>query len=86
MVRWDVSLLASISCAARKQEIIKITEQLIEAVNNGDFEAYAWVLLSFISDVVDTRNGYNYVKYTLKLPALLRETIEMIDREKVYLY
>nr|XP_055033144.1 calcium/calmodulin-dependent protein kinase (CaM kinase) II gamma 1 isoform X13 [Misgurnus anguillicaudatus] len=26
--------------AARKQEIIKITEQLIEAVNNGDFEAY----------------------------------------------
>uniref|UniRef100_A0A8C8C423 calcium/calmodulin-dependent protein kinase n=1 Tax=Oncorhynchus tshawytscha TaxID=74940 RepID=A0A8C8C423_ONCTS len=25
----------------RKQEIIKITEQLIEAVNNGDFEAYA---------------------------------------------
>uniref|UniRef100_A0A8C0L1Q0 calcium/calmodulin-dependent protein kinase n=1 Tax=Canis lupus dingo TaxID=286419 RepID=A0A8C0L1Q0_CANLU len=27
--------------AARKQEVIKITEQLIEAVNNGDFEAYA---------------------------------------------
>lgn len=27
--------------AARKQEIIKTTEQLIEAVNNGDFEAYA---------------------------------------------
>ncbi|XP_052335220.1 calcium/calmodulin-dependent protein kinase type II subunit beta-like isoform X21 [Oncorhynchus keta] len=26
---------------ARKQEIIKITEQLIQAVNNGDFEAYA---------------------------------------------
>ncbi|XP_017338896.1 calcium/calmodulin-dependent protein kinase (CaM kinase) II gamma 1 isoform X1 [Ictalurus punctatus] len=25
---------------SRKQEIIKITEQLIEAVNNGDFEAY----------------------------------------------
>ncbi|XP_059511977.1 calcium/calmodulin-dependent protein kinase type II subunit beta isoform X3 [Myotis daubentonii] len=27
---------------ARKQEIIKITEQLIEAVNSGDFEAYAF--------------------------------------------
>uniref|UniRef100_A0A8C8WWT8 calcium/calmodulin-dependent protein kinase n=1 Tax=Panthera leo TaxID=9689 RepID=A0A8C8WWT8_PANLE len=27
--------------AARKQEVIKITEQLIEAVNSGDFEAYA---------------------------------------------
>ncbi|XP_035385476.1 calcium/calmodulin-dependent protein kinase (CaM kinase) II beta 1 isoform X12 [Electrophorus electricus] len=26
---------------SRKQEIIKITEQLIEAINNGDFEAYA---------------------------------------------
>ncbi|XP_043535006.1 calcium/calmodulin-dependent protein kinase type II subunit gamma isoform X11 [Chiloscyllium punctatum] len=25
---------------ARKQDIIKITEQLIEAINNGDFEAY----------------------------------------------
>ncbi|XP_040420409.1 calcium/calmodulin-dependent protein kinase type II subunit gamma isoform X5 [Cygnus olor] len=26
--------------AMRKQEIVKITEQLIEAINNGDFEAY----------------------------------------------
>ncbi|KAM6963977.1 calcium/calmodulin-dependent protein kinase type II subunit gamma-like isoform 8-T8 [Tautogolabrus adspersus] len=39
--------LGSITVAAinntkqtRKQEIIKITEQLIEAINNGDFEAY----------------------------------------------
>ena len=31
----------SLPSAARKQEIIKITEQLIEAVNNGDFDAYA---------------------------------------------
>ncbi|XP_054622035.1 calcium/calmodulin-dependent protein kinase type II subunit gamma-like isoform X10 [Dunckerocampus dactyliophorus] len=28
------------SSATRKQEIIKITEQLIEAINNGDFDAY----------------------------------------------
>ncbi|XP_028331914.1 calcium/calmodulin-dependent protein kinase type II subunit gamma-like isoform X7 [Gouania willdenowi] len=28
------------SPASRKQEIIKITEQLIEAINNGDFDAY----------------------------------------------
>ncbi|XP_063748502.1 calcium/calmodulin-dependent protein kinase type II subunit gamma-like isoform X9 [Eleginops maclovinus] len=28
------------SPAIRKQEIIKITEQLIEAINNGDFDAY----------------------------------------------
>uniref|UniRef100_A0A8C2Q346 calcium/calmodulin-dependent protein kinase n=1 Tax=Cyprinus carpio TaxID=7962 RepID=A0A8C2Q346_CYPCA len=33
-----VSLFSS---TARKQEIIKITEQLIEAINNGDFDAYA---------------------------------------------
>ncbi|XP_072534460.1 calcium/calmodulin-dependent protein kinase type II subunit gamma isoform X1 [Salminus brasiliensis] len=30
----------SSSQQSRKQEIIKITEQLIEAINNGDFEAY----------------------------------------------
>uniref|UniRef100_A0A3Q2E244 calcium/calmodulin-dependent protein kinase n=1 Tax=Cyprinodon variegatus TaxID=28743 RepID=A0A3Q2E244_CYPVA len=35
------SLFLSFLSTARKQEIIKITEQLIEAVNNGDFEAYA---------------------------------------------
>ncbi|XP_051972753.1 calcium/calmodulin-dependent protein kinase type II subunit gamma-like isoform X2 [Xyrauchen texanus] len=29
------------SAHSRKQEIIKITEQLIEAINNGEFEAYA---------------------------------------------
>uniref|UniRef100_A0A674DFT9 calcium/calmodulin-dependent protein kinase n=1 Tax=Salmo trutta TaxID=8032 RepID=A0A674DFT9_SALTR len=32
--------LLSLLLLSRKQEIIKITEQLIEAVNNGDFEAY----------------------------------------------
>ncbi|XP_075866248.1 calcium/calmodulin-dependent protein kinase type II subunit gamma isoform X5 [Microcebus murinus] len=31
------------SSAMRKQEIIKITEQLIEAINNGDFEAYTGI-------------------------------------------
>ncbi|XP_035495165.2 calcium/calmodulin-dependent protein kinase (CaM kinase) II beta 1 isoform X25 [Scophthalmus maximus] len=31
----------ALSSQTRKQEIIKITEQLIEAINNGDFEAYA---------------------------------------------
>ncbi|XP_075414217.1 calcium/calmodulin-dependent protein kinase type II subunit beta isoform X7 [Tenrec ecaudatus] len=35
------TMLATRNFSARKQEIIKITEQLIEAVNNGDFEAYA---------------------------------------------
>ncbi|XP_028433825.1 calcium/calmodulin-dependent protein kinase (CaM kinase) II beta 1 isoform X11 [Perca flavescens] len=35
------SSLSLSSPQIRKQEIIKITEQLIEAINNGDFEAYA---------------------------------------------
>ncbi|XP_039658166.1 calcium/calmodulin-dependent protein kinase (CaM kinase) II beta 1 isoform X25 [Perca fluviatilis] len=35
------SSLSLSSSQIRKQEIIKITEQLIEAINNGDFEAYA---------------------------------------------
>uniref|UniRef100_A0AAZ3SE88 calcium/calmodulin-dependent protein kinase n=1 Tax=Oncorhynchus tshawytscha TaxID=74940 RepID=A0AAZ3SE88_ONCTS len=34
-----LSLSLSLSLS-RKQEIIKVTEQLIEAINNGDFEAY----------------------------------------------
>nr|XP_020018608.1 calcium/calmodulin-dependent protein kinase type II subunit beta isoform X2 [Castor canadensis] len=35
------TLPGPLSTPSRKQEIIKTTEQLIEAVNNGDFEAYA---------------------------------------------
>uniref|UniRef100_A0A3Q4H0Y5 Calcium/calmodulin-dependent protein kinase II association-domain domain-containing protein n=1 Tax=Neolamprologus brichardi TaxID=32507 RepID=A0A3Q4H0Y5_NEOBR len=31
---------AGLTQSTRKQEIIKMTEQLIEAINNGDFEAY----------------------------------------------
>ncbi len=50
-LRWDYlawtvcvySPVSMFSPAARKQEIIKITEQLIEAINNGEFEAYAYV-------------------------------------------
>uniref|UniRef100_A0AAY4AWI0 calcium/calmodulin-dependent protein kinase n=1 Tax=Denticeps clupeoides TaxID=299321 RepID=A0AAY4AWI0_9TELE len=36
-----ISWLTTLKNKSRKQEIIKITEQLIEAINNGDFEAYA---------------------------------------------
>ncbi|KAG7497072.1 calcium/calmodulin-dependent protein kinase type II subunit delta-like [Solea senegalensis] len=35
---WNNS--GDVAVEARKQEIIKVTEQLIEAINNGDFEAY----------------------------------------------
>uniref|UniRef100_A0A4W3ILC3 Calcium/calmodulin-dependent protein kinase (CaM kinase) II beta 1 n=1 Tax=Callorhinchus milii TaxID=7868 RepID=A0A4W3ILC3_CALMI len=34
-------IITTVFLAPRKQEIIKLTEQLIEAINNGDFEAYA---------------------------------------------
>uniref|UniRef100_A0A8D3BR96 calcium/calmodulin-dependent protein kinase n=1 Tax=Scophthalmus maximus TaxID=52904 RepID=A0A8D3BR96_SCOMX len=33
----------------RKQDIIKVTEQLIEAISNGDFESYTYVALLFIT-------------------------------------
>uniref|UniRef100_A0A6Q2YV92 calcium/calmodulin-dependent protein kinase n=1 Tax=Esox lucius TaxID=8010 RepID=A0A6Q2YV92_ESOLU len=36
-----LSVPLSLSLKPRKQEIIKVTEQLIESINNGDFEAYA---------------------------------------------
>lgn len=29
--------------AGRKQEIIKLTEQLIDSITGGDFEAYTYV-------------------------------------------
>uniref|UniRef100_A0A8C4XA25 calcium/calmodulin-dependent protein kinase n=1 Tax=Erpetoichthys calabaricus TaxID=27687 RepID=A0A8C4XA25_ERPCA len=35
-----VGVITFLCVTGRKQDIIKITEQLIEAVNNGDFEAY----------------------------------------------
>uniref|UniRef100_A0A8C0XXP4 Calcium/calmodulin-dependent protein kinase II association-domain domain-containing protein n=1 Tax=Castor canadensis TaxID=51338 RepID=A0A8C0XXP4_CASCN len=35
-----LSILGNISQELRKQEIIKVTEQLIEAISNGDFESY----------------------------------------------
>ncbi|TEA37368.1 hypothetical protein DBR06_SOUSAS1910060, partial [Sousa chinensis] len=43
--QYEASLTLAVPSAnsgapLRKQEIIKITEQLIEAINNGDFEAY----------------------------------------------
>lgn len=45
VVTWYVALSSLLTDSvslllARKQEIIKVTEQLIEAINNGDFEAY----------------------------------------------
>uniref|UniRef100_A0A8C5EVH9 calcium/calmodulin-dependent protein kinase n=1 Tax=Gouania willdenowi TaxID=441366 RepID=A0A8C5EVH9_GOUWI len=39
-VRVQNVVCVCLSLTARKQEIIKVTEQLIEAINNGDFEAY----------------------------------------------
>uniref|UniRef100_A0A665WTE1 calcium/calmodulin-dependent protein kinase n=1 Tax=Echeneis naucrates TaxID=173247 RepID=A0A665WTE1_ECHNA len=38
---YIVNVLPRSCFVARKQEIIKVTEQLIESINNGDFESYA---------------------------------------------
>lgn len=37
---WPPYFFSVSGVAARKQEIIKVTEQLIESINSGDFEAY----------------------------------------------
>ena len=31
---------------ARKSEIIRLTEQILDAVNSGDFDSYTWVSFS----------------------------------------
>lgn len=36
----------SVCLSVRKQDIIKVTEQLIEAISNGDFESYTYVTLT----------------------------------------
>jgi Calcium/calmodulin dependent protein kinase II Association. len=36
----NVNFVSAMNVSARKQEIIKITEQLLEAINTGDYEAY----------------------------------------------
>lgn len=40
----NIVLFLFLNPTVRKQEIIKVTEQLIEAISNGDFESYTWVL------------------------------------------
>ncbi|XP_063276693.1 calcium/calmodulin-dependent protein kinase type II subunit beta isoform X3 [Prinia subflava] len=64
---------------ARKQEIIKITEQLIEAVNNGDFEAYAKIcdpgLTSFepeaLGNLVEGMDFHRFYFENCKYPTCL---------------
>lgn len=69
-----LSLLSSLF-SARKQEIIKMTEQLIEAINNGDFEAYTWVNIwkIFVKtfDQLHRSKSMNLVSYCLDICGLL---------------
>ncbi|CAB1338128.1 unnamed protein product, partial [Coregonus sp. 'balchen'] len=70
---------------ARKQEIIKITEQLIEAVNNGDFEAYTRIcdpgLTSFepeaLGNLVEGMDFHNKPVHT----TLLNPHVHLIGEE-----
>lgn len=39
---WSSDCLP-VRLSVRKQDIIKVTEQLIEAISNGDFESYTYV-------------------------------------------
>lgn len=42
--------------SVRKQDIIKVTEQLIEAISNGDFENYTYVIHKHTSQSVVSVN------------------------------
>lgn len=54
---------------ARKQEVIKVTEQLLEAINTGDFETY--------SKLCDPQ-------ITAFEPAALGNLVEGVDFHKFY--
>jgi len=41
----DFNSICVICCAGRKQEIIKLTEQLLTAIATSDFESYTYVCL-----------------------------------------
>uniref|UniRef100_A0A671WM63 calcium/calmodulin-dependent protein kinase n=1 Tax=Sparus aurata TaxID=8175 RepID=A0A671WM63_SPAAU len=70
------SLLSAALSVARKQEIIKITEQLIEAINNGDFEAYTF-LKTCVSLICDPG-------LTSFEPEALGNLVEGMDFHKFY--
>uniref|UniRef100_A0A3B4B9Q5 calcium/calmodulin-dependent protein kinase n=1 Tax=Periophthalmus magnuspinnatus TaxID=409849 RepID=A0A3B4B9Q5_9GOBI len=81
---------------ARKQEIIKVTEQLIEAINNGDFEAYTKIcdpgLTSFEPEALGNlvegtdfhrfyfENGKNYYE-TVQSTPILNPHVHLIGDE-----
>ncbi|XP_035169929.1 calcium/calmodulin-dependent protein kinase type II subunit beta-like, partial [Oxyura jamaicensis] len=76
---WFGAVTPPVSPPARKQEIIKITEQLIEAVNNGDFEAYAKIcdpgLTSFepeaLGNLVEGMDFHRFYFENCECPACL---------------
>jgi len=43
IILTSVCVCACVCTSVRKQDIIKVTEQLIEAISNGDFESYTYV-------------------------------------------
>ncbi|XP_074152906.1 calcium/calmodulin-dependent protein kinase type II subunit gamma isoform X5 [Sminthopsis crassicaudata] len=68
------------SSAIRKQEIIKITEQLIEAINNGDFDAYTKIcdpgLTSFEPEALGNLvEGMDFHKFYFENPQSYSDAI-----------
>ncbi|XP_031812306.1 calcium/calmodulin-dependent protein kinase type II subunit gamma isoform X6 [Sarcophilus harrisii] len=68
------------SSAIRKQEIIKITEQLIEAINNGDFDAYTKIcdpgLTSFEPEALGNLvEGMDFHKFYFENPQSCSDAI-----------
>lgn len=69
--------------SARKQEIIKVTEQLIEAINNGDFEAYTWVSWSDLKYLTCNSTSSHLSLTLIRLSAVLPQE-DMWSRPHVF--
>jgi Calcium/calmodulin dependent protein kinase II association domain len=39
------------SVAARKADILRVTEQILDAINNGDFDTYTYVYLDYYTPI-----------------------------------
>lgn len=47
-----IIIFFAFSVAARKADILRVTEQILDAINNGDFDTYTYVYLILLSIII----------------------------------
>lgn len=76
------------SLRLRRQEIIKVTEQLIETINRGDFAGYTWVTFELMmSSILIIWNAYRKIcdpHLTAFEPESMGNLVEGMDFHKFY--